>query len=56
MIDDPSKPVKPYGGYVLRRLIEETGITEDQGRELIGFLGLDWSSLLREARILTKKP
>ena len=37
---------------LVRRLVSETGITEDQARELVVFLGLNWGSLLREARIL----
>ncbi|PWJ87993.1 hypothetical protein C8D77_11382 [Mesorhizobium loti] len=38
-----------------RRLVDETGITEAQARELISFLGFNWASLVREARML-KKP
>lgn len=45
---------KPYD-FIVKRLAAETGITEAQARELIGFLGLNWASLLREARML-KKP
>lgn len=50
----PSKPDDP----VARRLVNETGITETQARELIAFLGVhSWASLLREAHILTaRKP
>ncbi|MER9776802.1 hypothetical protein [Mesorhizobium sp. M0220] len=40
---------------VVRRLVKETGITEEQARELIFFLGLNWASLVREARFLTRK-
>lgn len=46
---------KPYAGYslVVRRLVGETGITENQAREMIAFLGLNnWSSLVRESRIM----
>ncbi|AZO28394.1 MULTISPECIES: hypothetical protein [unclassified Mesorhizobium] len=35
-------------------LMNETGITEAQARELVGMIGLDASSLLREARLLRK--
>jgi len=36
-----------------RRLVDETGITDAQARELIALLGPhNWTSLLREARIL----
>ena len=38
---------------VVRRLVEETGITDDQAVGLILCLGVyNWASLLREARIL----
>lgn len=37
---------------VVQRLMAETGITEAQAIELIAFLGLNWSSLLREAKLL----
>ncbi|WP_287329666.1 hypothetical protein [Mesorhizobium sp.] len=30
---------------VVRRLVKETGITEEQARELISFLGFHWASL-----------
>ncbi|MCF6099838.1 hypothetical protein [Mesorhizobium muleiense] len=40
---------------VVRRLVKETGITEEQARELILFLGLHWASLLREAKALATK-
>ncbi|CDX55582.1 hypothetical protein MPL3365_200149 [Mesorhizobium plurifarium] len=35
-----------------RRLVEQTGITEADARQLILLLGFDWSSLLREAKAL----
>ena len=37
---------------VVQRIMAETGITEAQAIELIAFLGLNWSSLLREAKLL----
>jgi hypothetical protein len=40
---------------VVRRLVKETGISEEQARELIFFLGLQWPSLLREAKALAAK-
>ncbi|CAH2401326.1 hypothetical protein [Mesorhizobium ventifaucium] len=40
---------------VVRRLVKETGITEEQAREFIFFLGLQWASLLREAKVLAAK-
>ena len=39
---------------VARRLVRETGITEAQAFELIMLLGLNWSSLVREAKALKK--
>lgn len=36
------------------RLVKEIGITERQARELISLLGLNWSSLVREAKLLRK--
>ena len=40
----------------VRRLVSQTGISDDQARELIAIFGLyDWSSLLREAQILNRK-
>jgi hypothetical protein len=38
-----------------KRLVEKTGITEAQARQLVETLGPNWSSLVREANIL-KKP
>ena len=39
---------------VVERLIRETGITDLQATELVGFLGANWSSLVREARLIPK--
>ena len=38
----------------MRRLIDATGITAVQARELVELLGFDMASLLREARLLRK--
>ena len=54
MADDPDKP-KSMNGPVVQRLVKETGITEDQARELVAVLGMNWSSLLREARLLKRR-
>lgn len=56
MVDDAGTPQKPDNGFAVRRLIDETGITHTQAAELIAMLGLNWSSLLREARVLKPKP
>jgi hypothetical protein len=37
---------------VIRRLARETGITLEQARFLVSILGSEWSSLVREARII----
>lgn len=55
MVDEPGKPPTDGRGTMARRLVDETGITEAQARELISFLGFNWASLVREARML-KKP
>ncbi|WP_457155556.1 hypothetical protein [Mesorhizobium sp. P5_C1] len=47
--EPPSSPVE----LVVRRLADEAKITEDQAREPIAILGLNWASLVREARILS---
>lgn len=38
----------------VRLLVEKTGITEAQAAELIYLLGLNWSSLVREAKAIKK--
>ena len=44
------------GNDILAQSIaKETGITEDQARELIRLIGTDRSSLLREARQLLRQ-
>jgi len=53
MVDEQVRPPASTEG-VARRLVIETGITEAQARELIAFLGpANWSSLLREAHIMS---
>lgn len=37
---------------LIKRLMAETGISEAQARELVLMLGAEWSSLIREARML----
>jgi hypothetical protein len=54
MVDEQDKP-HADNVYLVRRLVNETDITEAQAHELIGFLGPNWSSLVREARLL-KRP
>ena len=54
MVDEPDKATSE-GGPVIQRLVRETGITEQQARELVILLGSDWSSLVREAKLLKPK-
>lgn len=37
---------------LVHRLVQEIGITEPQAIELVAVLGTNWSSLVREARII----
>ena len=37
---------------IVRRLAKQTGITEAQALELIQLVGLNWPSLVREAKAL----
>ena len=53
MVDDVGRPPETAGGIAVRRLMAQTGITDAQANELVSILGpYNWSSLLREARIL----
>lgn len=38
---------------VVQRLMRETGISEAEALELVGFLGSNWPSLVREARMIS---
>ncbi|WFP74990.1 hypothetical protein [Mesorhizobium sp. WSM4906] len=40
---------------IVQRLVREVGVTEAQALELISFLGLNWGSLVREAKALSSK-
>ncbi len=53
MVDDVGRPPETAGSAAVRRLMADTGITAAQATELVNILGpYNWSSLLREARIL----
>ncbi len=54
MADEIDKP-RLVDGPLIQRLIKETGISEAQARELVSLLGLNWASLMREARFLRQK-
>jgi len=56
MIQNVAMPPSPVQGFtVVQRLMAETGITEAQAIELVAFLGLNWSSLLREAKLMNPR-
>ena len=55
MVEDVGKPPRPDSGFVVRRLVDETGITEAQAIELIAYLGHNWPSLVREAKLLNPR-
>lgn len=39
---------------IVERLMREAGISEAQANELVLLIGLNWASLMREAREITK--
>ncbi|RWB91438.1 MAG: hypothetical protein EOQ52_06915 [Mesorhizobium sp.] len=43
---DPQTPPEP----LVQRLMRQTGVSEAQARELVLLIGLNWASLMREAR------
>jgi len=51
MSEHPSQ--KEVTARTVERLVRE-GITEQDARELIFLLGLEWPSLLREAKLIAK--
>jgi hypothetical protein len=40
---------------LIRQLVKETGVTEAEASDLITMLGVNWASLVREARLLKLK-
>ncbi|CDX31797.1 hypothetical protein MPLA_1530023 [Mesorhizobium sp. ORS 3359] len=46
----------PPSHDVVKRLMQETGISEAQARDLVRLIGLDWSSLVREAKLIASPP
>ncbi|MEW6630566.1 MAG: hypothetical protein AB1440_06830 [Pseudomonadota bacterium] len=48
----PDDKENPTFEDLVKRLVEETGITEAQALELVLLIGLNWSSLVREAKAL----
>ncbi len=41
---------------IVHRLQVETGISKSQALELISLLGLNWSSLMRDAKVIKGQP
>ena len=54
-MNDADKSARGPDPAFVDRLVKASGITEAQARELITFLGYDWASLVREARLLVGK-
>ncbi|RWF58367.1 MAG: hypothetical protein EOS66_08105 [Mesorhizobium sp.] len=46
----------PTSHDVVKRLVRETGISEAQARDLVRLIGLHWSSLVREAKLIASSP
>jgi hypothetical protein len=42
--------------YLVDRLVKETGVTQSEARDLVAILGSEWSSLVREARMIARAP
>ncbi|BCH17098.1 MULTISPECIES: hypothetical protein [unclassified Mesorhizobium] len=58
MGEDNSKGRSGCGSVVellVRRLAEQTGISESDARLLIDLIGTNWNSLVREARLLKSR-
>jgi len=54
----PDAPEKPDGAgrtWLIERLVKETAVTETEASDLVMLLGVNWSSLVREARLLKKR-
>lgn len=49
-------PQDPKHIGVIQHLVREIGISEAQALELVALLGLNWASLVREAKELLRKP
>jgi hypothetical protein len=52
----PEQPNSQDGLISLaQRLAKETGITESEAADLLSVLGTNWSSLVREARVIRRR-
>ncbi|PBB83583.1 hypothetical protein CK216_27905 [Mesorhizobium sp. WSM3876] len=41
---------------LVQKLVAETGVSEAQAWELVFLLGINWASLVREAKIMARQP
>ena len=55
MPDAPEKPDGAGRAWLIQRLVKETAVTETEASDLVMLLGVNWSSLVREARLLKKR-
>ena len=53
-MDDAEQHTQVRTRLTIHRLVRETGISVIQATELVSLLGLNWSSLIREARLIRK--
>jgi hypothetical protein len=53
MADNQNVPQAPFGS-VAQRVVREIGISQAEARDLVFLLGANWSSLLREGRLLIR--
>lgn len=49
------KDDNPILDEVVKRLVQETGVSETQARELVHLIGLQWNSLVREAKLIASR-
>ena len=52
MTTERDKPDDDGRPGLIQRLVQATGVTEAEAADLITVLGVSWSSLVREARLL----
>jgi hypothetical protein len=55
MPDAPEKPDGAGRAWLIQKLVKETAVTETQASDLVMMLEVNWSSLVREARVLKMK-
>lgn len=55
MSKEPDRPTDSMRTATIKRLVSEIGLSESEAIDLVRVLGTDWSSLVREARLLRSK-